>query len=136
MIAKLKGGEGKRKKSVSSFEVEVKEKKEGEGLSRWMHNGRFNFFQSESNDYRESVDRVEVIKLPAHSTNGSVLPAPSSYTSSTTTNTSNSNDSDAPLNLSLKPATTSSNSPISGSQPLSQLSNLSQSLLASDRTCE
>lgn len=95
---------------------------------------RSNFFQTESNDYRESVDRVEVIKLPAHSTNGSVLPAPTSYT--TTTNASNSNDSDAPLNLSLKPATTSSNSPISGSQPLSQLSNLSQSLLASDRTCK
>ena len=95
---------------------------------------RSNFFQTESNDYRESVDRVEVIKLPAHSTNGSVLPAPTSYT--TTTNASNSNDSDAPLNLSLKPATTSSSSPISGSQPLSQLSNLSQSLLASDRTCK
>lgn len=94
----------------------------------------FVFFQNESNDYREPVDRVEVIKLPAHSTNGSVLPAPTSYT--TTTNANSSNDSDAPLNLSLKPATTSSSSPISGSQPLSQLSNLSQSLLASDRTCE
>lgn len=89
--------------------------------------------QTESNDYREAVDRVEVIKLPAHSTNGSVLSAPTSYT---TTNANNSNDSDAPLNLSLKPATTSSSSPISGSQPLSQLSNLSQSLLASDRTCK
>lgn len=90
--------------------------------------------QNESNDYRESVDRVEVIKLPAHSTNGSVLPAPSSYT--TTTAANNSTDSDAPLNLSLKPATASGSSPISGSQPLSQLSNLSQSLLASDRTCK
>ncbi|XP_035743959.1 bromodomain adjacent to zinc finger domain protein 2B-like isoform X8 [Vespa mandarinia] len=88
---------------------------------------------TESNEYRESVDRVEVIKLPAHSTNGSVLPAPSAYTSGGN-NATNSNDSDAPLNLSLKPATTSSSSPISGSQPLSQLSNLSQSLLASDRT--
>jgi len=95
-------------------------------------------------EYRDSVDRVEVIKLPAHSTNGSVLSAPPAYTSSsgsssgsTSSNVNNNvNDSDAPLNLSLKPATTSSSSPISGSQPLSQLSNLSQSLLASDRTCE
>ncbi|XP_015115440.1 bromodomain adjacent to zinc finger domain protein 2B isoform X8 [Diachasma alloeum] len=87
---------------------------------------------SESSEYRDSVDRVEVIKLPAHSTNGSVLTAPPLYTMSNTT--SNSNDADAPLNLSLKPASTSSSSPISGSQPLSQLSNLSQSLLASDRT--
>lgn len=77
---------------------------------------------------------MEVIKLPAHSTNGSVLSAPSAYT--TSSNANNINDSDAPLNLSLKPATTSSSSPISGSQPLSQLSNLSQSLLASDRTCK
>ncbi|XP_014488407.1 PREDICTED: bromodomain adjacent to zinc finger domain protein 2B-like isoform X12 [Dinoponera quadriceps] len=85
---------------------------------------------ADSNEYRDSVDRVEVIKLPAHSTNGSVLSAPTAYTS----NANNVNDSDAPLNLSLKPATTSGSSPISGSQPLSQLSNLSQSLLASDRT--
>ncbi|RLU17965.1 hypothetical protein DMN91_010206 [Ooceraea biroi] len=92
-------------------------------------------------EYRDAVDRVEVIKLPAHSTNGSVLSAPPAYTSGsgsgsgTSSNVSNNvNDSDAPLNLSLKPATTSSSSPISGSQPLSQLSNLSQSLLASDRT--
>jgi hypothetical protein len=93
------------------------------------------------------VDRVEVIKLPAHSTNGSILSAPPAYTSSSSTssssnnnnnnsNANNVNDSDAPLNLSLKPATTSNSSPISGSQPLSQLSNLSQSLLASDRTCK
>ncbi|XP_020286645.1 bromodomain adjacent to zinc finger domain protein 2B-like [Pseudomyrmex gracilis] len=101
----------------------------------------------DSNEYRESTDRVEVIKLPAHSTNGSVLPAPpvlytsssgggggSSGSNSSSNANSNVNDSDAPLNLSLKPATTSSSSPISGSQPLSQLSNLSQSLLASDRT--
>ncbi|XP_063978157.1 bromodomain adjacent to zinc finger domain protein 2B isoform X6 [Diachasmimorpha longicaudata] len=87
---------------------------------------------SESSEYRDSVDRVEVIKLPAHSTNGSVLTAPPLYTMSNTS--SNSNEADAPLNLSLKPASTSSSSPISGSQPLSQLSNLSQSLLASDRT--
>ncbi|XP_068975354.1 bromodomain adjacent to zinc finger domain protein 2B-like isoform X15 [Bombus flavifrons] len=100
--------------------------------SLMMEPRKYNRTGTESNDYRESVDRVEVIKLPAHSTNGSALPAPSSYT--TTTNASNSNDSDAPLNLSLKPSTTSSSSPISGSQPLSQLSNLSQSLLASDRT--
>ncbi|XP_039307421.1 bromodomain adjacent to zinc finger domain protein 2B isoform X14 [Solenopsis invicta] len=93
---------------------------------------------TDSNEYRDSVDRVEVIKLPAHSTNGSVLSAPPIYTSSSSSSSSNVNnninDSDAPLNLSLKPATTSSSSPISGSQPLSQLSNLSQSLLASDRT--
>ncbi|XP_036140547.1 bromodomain adjacent to zinc finger domain protein 2B isoform X8 [Monomorium pharaonis] len=94
---------------------------------------------TDSNEYRDSVDRVEVIKLPAHSTNGSVLSAPPTYTSSSSNSGSsnvnnNINDSDAPLNLSLKPATTSSSSPISGSQPLSQLSNLSQSLLASDRT--
>ncbi|XP_017799395.1 PREDICTED: bromodomain adjacent to zinc finger domain protein 2B-like [Habropoda laboriosa] len=100
--------------------------------SLMMEPRKYNRTGTESNDYRESVDRVEVIKLPAHSTNGSVLPAPSSYT--TTTSANNSNDSDAPLNLSLKPATMSSSSPISGSQPLSQLSNLSQSLLASDRT--
>ncbi|OXU30225.1 hypothetical protein TSAR_013142 [Trichomalopsis sarcophagae] len=80
------------------------------------------------NDYRDSVDRVEVIKLPSHSTNGSLLSAPPTYT------TSNSADADAPLNLSLKPSTASSGSPLTGSQPLSQLSNLSQSLLASDRT--
>ncbi|XP_076221332.1 bromodomain adjacent to zinc finger domain protein 2B isoform X8 [Nomia melanderi] len=100
--------------------------------SLMMEPRKYNRTGNESNDYREPVDRVEVIKLPAHSTNGSVLPAPTSYT--TTTNANSSNDSDAPLNLSLKPATTSSSSPISGSQPLSQLSNLSQSLLASDRT--
>lgn len=93
--------------------------------------------QNEANDYRESIDRVEVIKLPAHSTNGSVLSAPPIYTTCNTTNANlNANDSDAPLNLSLKPASTSSNSPIPGSQPLSQLSNLSHSLLTSDRTCE
>ncbi|XP_034933752.1 bromodomain adjacent to zinc finger domain protein 2B isoform X2 [Chelonus insularis] len=86
---------------------------------------------SESNEYRDPVDRVEVIKLPAHSTNGSVAATPPLYT---TSNISNSNDADAPLNLSLKPASTSNSSPISSSQPLSQLSNLSQSLLASDRT--
>lgn len=101
---------------------------------------RFIFPQTDSNEYRDSVDRVEVIKLPAHSTNGSVLSAPPTYTSSSSSGSSNANnninDSDAPLNLSLKPATTSSSSPISGSQPLSQLSNLSQSLLASDRTCK
>lgn len=101
---------------------------------------RFVFPQTDSNEYRDSVDRVEVIKLPAHSTNGSVLSAPPIYTSSSSSSSSNVNnninDSDAPLNLSLKPATTSSSSPISGSQPLSQLSNLSQSLLASDRTCK
>ncbi|XP_054005111.1 bromodomain adjacent to zinc finger domain protein 2B-like isoform X7 [Hylaeus anthracinus] len=99
--------------------------------SLMMEPRKYNRTGTESNDYREPVDRVEVIKLPAHSTNGSVLSAPTSYT---TTNANSSNDSDAPLNLSLKPATTSSSSPISGSQPLSQLSNLSQSLLASDRT--
>ncbi|XP_015433059.1 PREDICTED: bromodomain adjacent to zinc finger domain protein 2B isoform X2 [Dufourea novaeangliae] len=99
--------------------------------SLMMEPRKYNRSGTESNDYREPVDRVEVIKLPAHSTNGSVLPAPTSYT---TTNANSSNDSDAPLNLSLKPATTSSSSPISSSQPLSQLSNLSQSLLASDRT--
>ncbi|XP_076298127.1 bromodomain adjacent to zinc finger domain protein 2B isoform X16 [Lasioglossum baleicum] len=99
--------------------------------SLMMEPRKYNRATTESNDYREPVDRVEVIKLPAHSTNGSVLPAPTPYT---TTNANSSNDSDAPLNLSLKPATTSSSSPISGSQPLSQLSNLSQSLLASDRT--
>lgn len=88
------------------------------------------------------MDRVEVIKLPAHSTNGSVLSAPPTYTSSSSSSSNSSNannnvnDSDAPLNLSLKPATTSNSSPISCSQPLSQLSNLSQSLLASDRTCK
>jgi len=101
---------------------------------------RFVFPQTDSNEYRDSVDRVEVIKLPAHSTNGSVLSAPPTYTSSGSSSSNNANnninDSDAPLNLSLKPATTSSSSPISGSQPLSQLSNLSQSLLASDRTCK
>ncbi|XP_057335182.1 bromodomain adjacent to zinc finger domain protein 2B-like isoform X9 [Microplitis mediator] len=86
---------------------------------------------NESNEYREPVDRVEVIKLPVHSTNGSVLPAPPLYT---TSNMNNSNDTDAPLNLSLKPASTSSSPLISGNQSLSQLSNLSQSLLASDRT--
>ena len=74
-----------------------------------------------------------MIKLPAHSTNGSILSAPPTYT---TSNASNTNDSDAPLNLSLKPASTSNNSPTAGSQPLTQLSNLSQSLLASDRTCK
>ncbi|KAI4474540.1 hypothetical protein M0804_014796 [Polistes exclamans] len=94
---------------------------------------KYNRTGTESNEYRETVDRVEVIKLPAHSTNGSVLSAPSSYTSGNNSTTS-ANDSDAPLNLSLKPSSTSSSSPISGSQPLSQLSNLSQSLLASDRT--
>lgn len=88
------------------------------------------------------MDRVEVIKLPAHSTNGSVLSAPPTYTSSSSSSSSSSNannnvnDADAPLNLSLKPATTNNSSSISCSQPLSQLSNLSQSLLASDRTCK
>ncbi|KYN30990.1 Bromodomain adjacent to zinc finger domain protein 2B [Trachymyrmex septentrionalis] len=99
---------------------------------------KYNRTGTDSNEYRDSVDRVEVIKLPAHSTNGSVLSAPPTYTSSGSSSSNNANnninDSDAPLNLSLKPATTSSSSPISGSQPLSQLSNLSQSLLASDRT--
>ena len=89
--------------------------------------------QNESSEFRDSVDRVEVIKLPSHSTNGSILSAPPTYT---TSNTNNSNDGDAPLNLSLKPASTSNNSAIAGSQPLTQLSNLSQSLLASDRTCK
>ncbi|XP_032687093.1 bromodomain adjacent to zinc finger domain protein 2B-like isoform X16 [Odontomachus brunneus] len=97
-----------------------------------MEPRKYNRTGTDSNEYRDSVDRVEVIKLPAHSTNGSVLSAPTAYT--TSSNANNVNDSDAPLNLSLKPATTSSSSPISGSQPLSQLSNLSQSLLASDRT--
>ncbi|XP_044588570.1 bromodomain adjacent to zinc finger domain protein 2B isoform X2 [Cotesia glomerata] len=86
---------------------------------------------NESNEYREPVDRVEVIKLPVHSTNGSVPSAPPLYT---TSNMNHSSDTDAPLNLSLKPASTSSSPLISGNQPLSQLSNLSQSLLASDRT--
>ncbi|XP_050447882.1 bromodomain adjacent to zinc finger domain protein 2B-like isoform X11 [Cataglyphis hispanica] len=101
---------------------------------------KYNRTGTDSNEYRDSVDRVEVIKLPAHSTNGSVLSAPPTYTSSSSSSSSSSNannnvnDSDAPLNLSLKPATTSNSSPISCSQPLSQLSNLSQSLLASDRT--
>ena len=106
--------------------------------------------QNDANDYRDSIDRVEVIKLPAHSTNGSVLSAPPIYTTSNTSSSGGGvgsgsggggagsggcgNDADAPLNLSLKPASMSSNSPIPGSQPLSQLSNLSQSLLASDRT--
>ncbi|KMR04613.1 bromodomain adjacent to zinc finger domain protein 2b-like protein, partial [Lasius niger] len=105
-----------------------------------MEPRKYNRTGTDSNEYRDSVDRVEVIKLPAHSTNGSVLSAPPTYTnsSSSSSNSSNANnnvnDSDAPLNLSLKPATTSNSSPISCSQPLSQLSNLSQSLLASDRT--
>ncbi|XP_046741449.1 bromodomain adjacent to zinc finger domain protein 2B-like isoform X11 [Diprion similis] len=86
---------------------------------------------NDANDYRDPVDRVEVIKLPAHSTNGSVLTAPPTYT---TSNTSNTSDTDAPLNLSLKPASTCSSAPMTGSQALSQLSNLSQSLLAADRT--
>ncbi|XP_024877864.1 bromodomain adjacent to zinc finger domain protein 2B-like isoform X13 [Temnothorax curvispinosus] len=106
--------------------------------SLMMEPRKYNRTGTDSNEYRDSVDRVEVIKLPAHSTNGSVLSAPPTYTSSSSSGNSNANnninDSDAPLNLSLKPATTSSSSPISGSQPLSQLSNLSQSLLASDRT--
>ncbi|XP_058795968.1 bromodomain adjacent to zinc finger domain protein 2B-like isoform X2 [Phymastichus coffea] len=86
----------------------------------------------ERNRDRDSLDRVEVIKLPAHSTNGSVLSVSSTYT---TNNTTSNSDVDAPLNLSLKPLSTSSDSPIhASSQPLSQLSNLSQSLLASDRT--
>ncbi|KAK0161096.1 hypothetical protein PV327_009610 [Microctonus hyperodae] len=97
-----------------------------------MESRKFNRTSTgESNEYREPVDRVEVIKLPAHSTNGSVLTAPPLYT---TSNITNSNDTDTPLNLSLKPASTSSNSPLSINQSLSQLSNLSQSLLASDRT--
>lgn len=87
----------------------------------------------ERNRDRDSLDRVELIKLPTHSTNGSVPSASSTFT---TSNISNS-DVDAPLNLSLKPSSTSGGSPIhSSSQPLSQLSNLSQSLLASDRTCK
>ncbi|XP_067211242.1 bromodomain adjacent to zinc finger domain protein 2B isoform X5 [Linepithema humile] len=112
--------------------------------SLMMEPRKYNRTGTDSSEYRDSVDRVEVIKLPAHSTNGSILSAPPAYTSSSSTTSSNSNnntnannnvnDSDAPLNLSLKPATTSNSSPISGSQPLSQLSNLSQSLLASDRT--
>ncbi|XP_070522292.1 bromodomain adjacent to zinc finger domain protein 2B isoform X14 [Cardiocondyla obscurior] len=106
--------------------------------SLMMEPRKYNRTGTDSNEYRDSVDRVEVIKLPAHSTNGSVLSAPPTYTSSGSSGSSNANnninDSDAPLNLSLKPATTSSSSSISGSQPLSQLSNLSQSLLASDRT--
>ncbi|XP_012260107.2 bromodomain adjacent to zinc finger domain protein 2B isoform X9 [Athalia rosae] len=92
---------------------------------------KYNRSGNDSNEYRDSVDRVEVIKLPAHSTNGSVLSAPPTYT---TSNTSNTSDTDAPLNLSLKPSSTCSSTPITGSQALSQLSNLSQSLLASDRT--
>ncbi|XP_015607370.1 bromodomain adjacent to zinc finger domain protein 2B isoform X13 [Cephus cinctus] len=99
--------------------------------SLMMEPRKYNRSGNDANEYRDSVDRVEVIKLPAHSTNGSVLSAPPTYT---TSNITNSNDSDAPLNLSLKPASTSSSSPITSSQPLSQLSNLSQSLLASDRT--
>ncbi|XP_072752486.1 bromodomain adjacent to zinc finger domain protein 2B isoform X9 [Anoplolepis gracilipes] len=108
--------------------------------SLMMEPRKYNRTGTDSNDYRDSVDRVEVIKLPAHSTNGSVLSAPPTYTSSSSSSSSSSNannnvnDADAPLNLSLKPATTSNSSPISCSQPLSQLSNLSQSLLASDRT--
>ncbi|XP_046475891.1 bromodomain adjacent to zinc finger domain protein 2B isoform X3 [Neodiprion pinetum] len=92
---------------------------------------KYNRTGNDANDYRDSVDRVEVIKLPAHSTNGSVLTAPPTYT---TSNTSNTSDTDAPLNLSLKPASTCSSTPITGIQALTQLSNLSQSLLASDRT--
>ncbi|XP_029167037.1 bromodomain adjacent to zinc finger domain protein 2B-like isoform X9 [Nylanderia fulva] len=106
-----------------------------------MEPRKYNRTGTDSNEYRgDTVDRVEVIKLPAHSTNGSVLSAPPTYTSSSSSSSSSSNannnvnDADAPLNLSLKPATTSNSSPISCSQPLSQLSNLSQSLLASDRT--
>ncbi|XP_051176848.1 bromodomain adjacent to zinc finger domain protein 2B-like isoform X13 [Leptopilina boulardi] len=91
---------------------------------------KFNRTPNESSEYRDSADRVEVIKLPAHSTNGSILSAPT-YT---TSNTSGANDGDAPLNLSLKPSSTSSSSPTASCQPLTQLSNLSQSLLASDRT--
>lgn len=108
--------------------------------SLMMEPRKYNRTATDSNEYRDSVDRVEVIKLPAHSTNGSVLSAPPTYTSSSSSSSNSSNvnnnvnDSDAPLNLSLKPATTSNSSPISCSQPLSQLSNLSQSLLASDRT--
>ncbi|XP_033218904.1 bromodomain adjacent to zinc finger domain protein 2B-like isoform X9 [Belonocnema kinseyi] len=97
--------------------------------SLMMEPRKFNRTQNDSNEYRDAVDRVEVIKLPAHSTNGSILSAPPTYT---TSNMSSTNDLDAPLNLSLKPASASSSSPTTGSQPLTQLSNLSQSLLASD----
>ncbi|XP_070170214.1 bromodomain adjacent to zinc finger domain protein 2B isoform X10 [Polyergus mexicanus] len=108
--------------------------------SLMMEPRKYNRTGTDSNEYRDSVDRVEVIKLPAHSTNGSVLSVPPTYTSSSSSSSSSSNannnvnDADAPLNLSLKPATTNNSSSISCSQPLSQLSNLSQSLLASDRT--
>ncbi|CAB0030639.1 unnamed protein product [Trichogramma brassicae] len=91
---------------------------------------------------RDSIDRVEVIKLPNHSTNGSVVPGVTpNYTSGNSSSGAAAaacDNSDAPLNLSLKPSATmssgNSSTTISSNQPLSQLSNLSQSLLASDRS--
>ncbi|XP_043468933.1 bromodomain adjacent to zinc finger domain protein 2B-like isoform X14 [Leptopilina heterotoma] len=130
-----------RKKTISldSPSVSVHTPSGGPGLSGHQTNTppslmiearKFNRTPNESSEYRDNADRVEVIKLPAHSTNGSILSAPT-YT---TSNTSSANDADTPLNLSLKPSSTSSSSPTASSQPLTQLSNLSQSLLASDRT--
>ncbi|XP_011493798.1 PREDICTED: bromodomain adjacent to zinc finger domain protein 2B [Ceratosolen solmsi marchali] len=104
----------------------------GSGASIMMESAaKYNRSRNDSSgDYRDTVDRVEVIKLPAHSTNGSILSAPANYTSSGIGNS----EPDGPLNLSLKPSSRSGGSPLGGNQPLSQLSNLSQSLLASDRT--
>jgi hypothetical protein len=93
-------------------------------------------------DYRDSPvsgpedrdrDRVELIKLPAHSNNGTIpLNIPSFATSTPET--------EAPLNLSLKPQQSSAGSSSSAQQSsLSSLSSLSASVGTpgvSERTCK
>lgn len=81
-------------------------------------------------------DRVELIKLPAHSSNGTVPLNIPSFASSTP-------ETEAPLNLSLKPQQSSSlgNSGSNSAQhsSLSSLSSLSASLGtpgATERTCK
>jgi hypothetical protein len=95
-------------------------------------------------DYRDSSvsgsqehdrDRVELIKLPSHSSNGTIALNIPSFASSTP-------ETEAPLNLSLKPQQSSSTSSAQKSS-LSSLSSLSASLgtpgmtpTVTERTCK
>jgi len=103
----------------------------------------------EPSDYRDSPvsgsqerdrDRVELIKLPAHSSNGTIPLNIPAFASSTP-------ETEAPLNLSLKPHQSSSMSSTGSSSAqqssLSSLSSLSASLGTpvvtpgvTERTCE
>jgi len=94
----------------------------------------FSFQLHEPPDYRDSPvsgsqerdrDRVELIKLPAHSSNGTIPLNIPAFASSTP-------ETEAPLNLSLKPHQSSSMSSTGSSSAqqssLSSLSSLSASL--------